>query len=318
VAVEEGWTRRYPHVQLDRGAIERLLDCAVLDAEVLGGGLRNTNYRVRLDRQPFQAVLRLYTADPVACMREVALMRLVAERVPVPGVLRTDAKADPPWALFEWIAGIRFDQMLVRAAPAEVEQACRSAGAVLATIHSFSLPGPGFLGPNLEIVDPMGYPWLTGVTKFFEQDRARHLVGAALADDVVRLVERQKWRLADVWSQSRLVHADYKPWNLLVRRSASGWAISAALDWEFSLAGPPLCDFGIFLRYSARMPPEYVAGFLEGYGAAGGRVPPDVRNLARLIDLVALWTFLERASDDLAIVRDVRPLLVETVQAFSN
>jgi hypothetical protein len=50
------------------------------------------------------------------------------------------------------------------------------------------------------------------------------------------------------------------------------------------------------MRYSARLPPEYVVGFLDGYRAAGGSVPPDSRNLARLIDLVSLWTFLERAA----------------------
>ena len=98
--------------------------------------------------------------------------------------------------------------------------------------------------------------------------------------------------------------------------AVSGWAISAALDWEFTFAGPPLCDFGIFLRYSEHMPYEYVAGFLKGYRTAGGNVPFDARNLARLIDLVSLWTFLERASDDPAIVRDVKRLLDDTVEAF--
>jgi hypothetical protein len=42
------------------------------------------------------------------------------------------------------------------------------------------------------------------------------------------------------------------------------------------------------------------------------------RNLARLIDLVCLWTFLERAPVDPAIVRDVTPLLVATVDAFAQ
>jgi aminoglycoside phosphotransferase (APT) family kinase protein len=121
-----------------------------------------------------------------------------------------------------------------------------------------------------------------------------------------------------VWSQSSLVHADYKPWNLLVRRGASGWAISAALDWEFSFAGPPLCDFGIFLRYSERMPAQYQTGLLEGYRAAGGSLPADARDLARLIDLVSLWTFLERVPDDPAILHDVTLLLAATVEAFSR
>jgi hypothetical protein len=37
-----------------------------------------------------------------------------------------------------------------------------------------------------------------------------------------------------------------------------------------------------------------------------------------LIDLVCLWTFLERATDDPAIVQDVQPLLVDTVAAFAS
>jgi aminoglycoside phosphotransferase (APT) family kinase protein len=132
VAVEEGWQRRHPHVQLDREAMRRLVGVAVLEATVLRGGLRNTNY----------------TAEAAACAREVALMRLVGERVPVPRVLSADPTADPPWALFEWLAGDRFDQMLVQATPDEVEQACRSAGEVPAAIPGFTFAGPGRARPG--------------------------------------------------------------------------------------------------------------------------------------------------------------------------
>ena len=159
---------------------------------------------------------------------------------------------------------------------------------------------------------------MTGVEGFFGGERGRQLVGAELAQAVVRLVQRDAWRLASVWAESRLVHADYKPWNLLVRNGASGWAINAALDWEFTFAGPPLCDFGIFLRYSERMPAQYQAGFFAGYRAAGGSIRADARNLARLIDLVLLWTFLERPSLNPAILRDVKPLLMATVHAFAH
>ena len=317
MAVERGWQRRYPHAELDPASAGDLLGAAVLELELLSGGLRNTNYRVRLEGPAPPMVLRLYTADAAACAREVALLQRVADRVPVPTVARAEPGANPPWALMEWLDGIRFDEMLVSATPAEVRQACFSAGSVLAAIHSVTFPGPGFLGPDLKIAEPMGYPWLSGVTEFFGQERTRTLVGAELAAAVVQLVDRESWRLADVWGQSHLVHADYKPWNLLVRPMPDGWRISAVLDWEFSLSAPPLCDFGIFLRYSARMPAEYVSGLIDGYRAAGGSVPQDVRNLARLIDLVSLWTFLERAGTDAAIVRDIQPVLEETVQAFS-
>ena len=40
MAVEEGWQRRHPHVQLDREEMRSLLGVAVLDSEVLSGGLR--------------------------------------------------------------------------------------------------------------------------------------------------------------------------------------------------------------------------------------------------------------------------------------
>ena len=317
MAVEQGWRRRYPHVELDRNSAEKLLGCRVLDLELLGGGLRNTNYRVQLERESRFAVLRLYTADASACAREVHLLELVAQRVPVPAVIAARLEASPPWLLLEWMEGMRFDHMLVSATPAEVQEACFSAGQVLAAIHRFSFDGPGFLGPNLEIAEPMGYSWLIGVREFFDGDRAQQLVGAELSADLVQLVDREGWRLADYWPQSNLVHADYKPWNLLIKRDAGRWSISAALDWEFSFSGPPLCDFGIFLRYDAQMPPDYVSGLLEGYRAAGGSLSPDVHNLARLIDLVSLWTFLNRDDVDSIMVRDIRPLLVETLRAFS-
>ena len=209
--------------------------------------------------------------------------------------------------------------MLAGASTQEVESSCRSAGEVLAAIHSFTFAQPGFLGASLEIAEPMGFPWLTGVAEFFARDATRQLVGSELADNVVRLVERESWQLADVWTQARLVHADYKPWNLLVQARAPGdWRVSAALDWEFSLSGPPLCDLGIFLRYADRMPSQYVSGFLAGYSAAGGTLPDNVRDLAGLIDLVSLWTFLERAGDDSAVLNDVKPVLAATVDAFSR
>src|SRR5919201_5366110 len=120
--------------------------------------------------------------------------------------------------------------MLTQASAAEVEQACRSAGGVLAAIHAFRFAGPGFLGPQLDIREPLGYSWLTGVRAFFASDAAGQQIGAGLARQVAALAEREAWRLAAVWDQASLVHADYKPWNLLVRRAGSGWVISAALD----------------------------------------------------------------------------------------
>ena len=317
MTVEERWQRRFPHRPLDVDGIQQLVGSEVLKAELLTGGLRNTNYKVQLAGPGEPLVLRLYTADAAACAREVALVQLVHERVPVPAVVRAEPAADPPWTLFEWIDGVRFDHMLLSASAEEVEHSCRSAGAMLAAIHSFTFSGPGMLGPRLEIAEPMGFPWLTGVRDFFASGHARRLVGDDLANDVVQLVNREAWRLDGIWSQAHLIHCDYKPWNLLVHRDASGWCISGVLDWEFSISGPPLYDVSIFLRYRDRLPPEYTHGLLSGYRDAGGNLPEDAARLSRLIDLVSLSTFLERASDDQTIVNDVTPVLAAAVSTFS-
>jgi hypothetical protein len=66
MAVEEGWRGAFPQVQLDRKAIQSLLGASVLEAEVLSGGLRNTNYRLQLAGERRPVVLRLYTADATA------------------------------------------------------------------------------------------------------------------------------------------------------------------------------------------------------------------------------------------------------------
>jgi len=128
---------------------------------------------------------------------------MVAGHVPVPAVLDSKVAASPPWILAEWLDGVRFDQMLSSASPADMTEACFSAGEVLAAVHSFSFSGPGGLGPNLEIAERMGYPWLTGVREFFLQQRGRELVGEDIAAGVVELVDREGSRLAEAWSQSQ-------------------------------------------------------------------------------------------------------------------
>jgi hypothetical protein len=73
------------------------------------------------------------------------------------------------------------------------------------------------------------------------------------------------------------VHANYRPWNLLVQSGAACSAIGAAVDGEFTLAGPALCDLVVFVCCNERMPAEYTTGFLAGYGAASGSAPLDTR-----------------------------------------
>lgn len=307
-AVEEGWQRGFPLLELDTEAIAALIGQPVLKAEVLTGGRRNTNYRLELTSGP--VVLRFYTAEAAACQRDVLLLQLVRDTVPVPRLLQSQPAADPPWAVFEFVEGTRFDHL----PPEELPEAAFDAGQVLARIHDFAFPHGGFFGPDLQVQGGSLGPGLVPMLEeWLLRGRAGQRLGPDLTSRLVTLLRTEGSRLAPELKEARLQHADYKSWNLLVRDGR----IVAVLDWEFAFAGPRLNDIGIFLRYSERQPPAFEDGFVRGYLAAGGQLPPDWRRLARLQDLISLCWFLEQPVEDPVKIRDVTPLIERTIELFT-
>ena len=320
MAVEQGWRRRFPFVALEPSEIETLIQpfaarARVVEAMPLSGGLRNTNYRLRLSSLREPVVLRLFSADPSACRREEALERLVRERVPVPRVLHSEPDAGPPWNILTWIDAERYDQVLRGATQDEIGAISRAAGRVLAAIHAYTFPTTGFLGPDLSVGALDGYSgdWSDILTGWLLHGRSGTRLGPDLTERLLGVIADNADRMRSGANQAHLLHADYKPWNLLVR----GPALAAVLDWEFAFSGSPLNDVGIYLRHSASLPPAYLDGFVLGYLEAGGELPDDWRRLARLTDLISLCYFLERPEDDPAVVRDVRPLIEVTLRDFA-
>src|SRR5260370_21547840 len=160
MAVETGWRRRFPCVELSQSEIERLLapyfpSVQVHEVAWLDGGLRNTNYRLQLSSYAEPVVLRLFSSQDElaagACGREAALLHLVESRVPVARVLHSAPEADPPWNLVTWVDSIRCDLFLKAASTDQVESTSRSAGRALAAIHAFEFPRPGWFGADLSI-----------------------------------------------------------------------------------------------------------------------------------------------------------------------
>jgi aminoglycoside phosphotransferase (APT) family kinase protein len=321
LAVAQGWRRRFAFIDLEPSQIETLIEpfaagARVLEAVPLSGGLRNTNYRLRLSSRPEPVVLRLFSADSSACPREAALERLVAGRVPVPEVLHSEPAADPPWNIVTWVQGERFDQVLRTADDELVRALSRDAGRVLARIHAFTFPTAGFLGPDLSVGAFDGYSgdWSHMLTDWLLHGHSGTRLGPRLTERLLRFIADNAPRVKAVGTQAHLLHSDYKPWNLLVR----GSEVAAVLDWEFAFSGWPLNDVGIYLRHSASLPPAYLDGFVGGYVDAGGELPADWQRLARLIDLISLCYFLERPEDDPAVVRDVKPLIETTLSDFAS
>ncbi len=312
--MERGWERRYSFAELSTGQLERLVGLALPGAVVaaarpLTGGLRNTNYRIELVDGPV-VVLRLYLADAAACAREAALLAAMAGRVPVPRVFYSDPAAEPPWALTEWLDGSPMHEVLDDVDAATAIELASTCGSALAAIHELRFPEPGFLGPNMSVVQPMS-AWAAVVLEALAGDVAARL-GPELAAAVRKAVASNANRVEAVWSEAVLVHADYKPWNLLVGRAAAKavrsspgpWRLTGILDWEFACAGCKLIDFATFLRDDYNRPAGFTDAFASAYLGAGGTLPDDWRRLTRLVDILNLVQMLRSggriASDDLA------------------
>ena len=343
-AMERSWGRRHVFVELPRAELVRLVGralpgAAVVDARPLTAGLRNTNYRLELAGGA-AAVLRLYVADPEACSREASVLATMAGRVPAPRVLYYDATSDPPFALLEWLDGLPLHEVLDGAEPGAALELAAVCGTALARIHSRHFAAPGFLGPEMRVVRRMP-AWAAALLETLAGPVEERL-GLELAARVRETVESNAGRVEAVWSDAVLVHADYKPWNLLVRAEAPGsaapgpapnggpelkpaaprasgaasanevavWHLTGVLDWEFACAGCRLIDFATFLRDEEARPAGYGDAFASAYLAAGGTLPNDWRRLARLVDLLNLVQLLQ--SGDPQTTEDLRRLVART------
>jgi len=326
-----GWERRHEPVRLDLDAVSEMIAPVfaprrAVVAQLLGGGLANTNYKLRLSgvREPF--VLRLYTRDPAACEKEAALYARVRERVPVPHVFFADTEGrrfGHPYAITTWIEGEPLAVVLGRGAAAGAESVGHAAGATLAAIHAFTFPKAGFFGPGLTIAED----WPAGDASFLGYLEPRLLTGLAgqrLGDDLARRLwdfAREHVPLLQATGDDRaLVHGDYKAQNLLMARDGEGgaWAVSGVLDWEFAFVGTPLFDVAILLRHDHELDPAFARGFARAYVEAGGALPPEWRRLARLLDLINLCGFLDLPGEREHLTRDATRLIVETMERWPD
>jgi len=316
------WIRAEPRHSLPTEILQRIADAAVgghrvLSAEPLGDGLRNSNFKLRLDSLSAPLVLRIYEHDASLCQKEVDLWRLVGGAVPVPEVIHSEPRGWddlPPFALLGWIDGISFRD-LKRAGDTEaIAQAARAAGETLAAVGQFTFAKPGWIGPGPAVTAPLlegGNAMPRFVDLCLETDVLRRRMPADLPERTHALM----WSLAEplqaLERETSLVHGDFNRRNLLVARAGGRCRVAAVLDWEFAVCGSPLADVGSFLAYERMARPIAEPHFTAGFAEAGGRLPDDWRRLARVCGLAGLCESLSREQLPAAFV----PELVELVRA---
>lgn len=273
---------------------------------VLPGGLVNANLRVETPAGVF--VLRVYRLDPAACGKEAALLRRMAGTVPVPRLRHAEPDGPAPYLVMDWVPGERLVDVLPEVR--DVGPLMERLGALLARVHDRRFDRCGFLDAALAVRTP-----------FDSADAAwRGFLEGALCGDAGRLLGAARPALERVLAGERigrdppvLLHADFKPTNVLVRRDP--WRIAAILDWEFAWSGPACFDLGQLLRHAHRYAPDYEAGAWSGYASVRA-LPSDAARQARLLDLMNLVGFLDDGASRPRMARDVRRLLDRSLDAL--
>ncbi|WP_167587847.1 phosphotransferase family protein [Kineococcus rubinsiae] len=270
----------------------------VAHVEVMTGGYSRETLAVTAD-DGRRCVLRRFTGTNT-CAVEVALLRRVEGLVPVAPVVAADPDgtlSGSPALLSELVPGRDLGAALPTLDPAAAEACGRDVGAALARLGSVELGRPGFLtGPDL-VPGPPGVDPTSSLDVFVDRclagsAPAREALGPAGVDGLRRLAGRLTPELGVLAGARRLVHGDLNPKNLLVAEEDGRWRLAAVLDWEFAFSSSPLFDVGNLLRRPRA--PGFEAGFLAGFSAGGGDLPPGWRRLSTGLDLFSIADLLTR------------------------
>jgi fructokinase len=327
--MQEGWERSSESVDLSLATLSEMVapvfaPRTVVKAEALFGGLANTNYKVTISGLREAFVVRVYTRDPSACAREVDIFVRVRGVVPIPALLLVDtegARVGSPYTLATYVEGAPMTQILASGDAEQIGQAGYAAGWTLALLGRFTFPEPGEFGPELVIEKsrPGGaQAFLAYLEPRLAAGRARERLGEELADRVWAFAREHAPPLDAMADEAKLLHADYKATNLLLREDAGQLAMAAVLDWEFACAGAQIFDMGILLRHDRELDPAFTREVARGFTEAGGALPDGWRRMARLADFVNLVTFLEAPDDRSALFEDVTRLLVQTLDHWEE
>jgi aminoglycoside phosphotransferase (APT) family kinase protein len=287
------------------------VDWESLGLEPLEGGFSGETFHAPGLDDP--TVVRIYRRDPGRAPIDAALLRLVADILPVPEVLEVRlATAEAPGVLVtrKIVRGRPLDALLddPDAAP-DWDRLGRSLGRALATLAGVPfLRFGGFADADLH-VEPGSMP--TDLREWAERFRDTGRLSTWSTADWEGLLALVDAADETLWSDGELprpvlAHSDFNAKNLLV--DPDTWELTGVLDWEFAHAGSCYADIGNLTRFERE--PAFLAALretVEHYAPSGPEAPVW---RGRAVDLWALVELAGRAASN-TVVRLAERLLLE-------
>ena len=260
----------------------------VIESKNLTGGFANTNTLIRLASGK-KLVMRFPQSGSARFQLECAFLRNYADKLPVPKLLAANQKV----ALLDFVEGTllsEFDQTDHHS----WRQAIESVGSALAKVHQVEFRSAGFFDFDFNVAELFENGVGAGISSYIEKNLQNETLmaprmGPDLFHEAVRLLPFIKQELAQV-EGSVLVHSDFNPKNILVKKISQNWQLAAILDWEFAYSGSGLADLGNFFRFAEDYPGGTETAFFTGYGAPVAQW----KLRSTLMDMAAMYSFLAK------------------------
>jgi aminoglycoside phosphotransferase (APT) family kinase protein len=295
----------------------------IAKVELLSGGLINTNLKVSFSSGEAAVVLRLHQKGPATCLKEIEVLRLIRQTVPVPEVFYVDPQGidgSGAFSILQFVEGLSFQQLKLTGDLAAIHQAASSVGRTLAAIGDYQFAKPGRLfaatANQLDVGDPYtksSDPIPEILDSFLDSTEVQQRLSAPLVKRLHNLVRAWAPSLPDITEVSQLVHSDFGNRNILVNEVNGCWKVVAVLDWEFAFSGSALVDVGNFLRYEKTHEPLREPYFSQSFVEHGGKLPAGWRQIIRILDLTALVECLGHDYLPDAVALEILGLIQRTV-----
>lgn len=273
--MDTSWERSIPFLEMDGEQAEAILrqwrdDLRVLSVQPIRVGCRNSNHHAQTNQGDY--LLRLTPEGSRLHRNEWAAYRALRDRVRMPALHAMIPVAARHALVYEYIPSVSLESLETPEYPADIlDQAARLAAA----IHS-SPPVPGLAEAHYP-------PYETWYRLFIEDPHAKARLGEARAARILGLVKRKARELRAIDAFHGLIHADFRPANMLLDTQG----LVHVVDWEYVGQGHLLGDIGQFFRYRNRFSPTDMARFERVYNAHAERpLPTDWQSLSMLRDLV--------------------------------
>jgi aminoglycoside phosphotransferase (APT) family kinase protein len=272
----------------------------ILDCVLLKGGVFNTSYLVKTNRDRNGMVLRvapvnrhlLYDFEKSMMSAEPLFYQLLqAKGIPTSEVMHYDNTyevIDREYIIFKYIRSVPMNDRRVpeKARPSLYQRL----GAIIRRLHDIQDEKFGWKRPTGEL--RMYDTWGAFLQRFAQEIADRSAAYALFRADVLtRFIDVFSHRGFDQIKPARMVHADLWEGNVLVCEEAGDWRIAALIDVDKALFGDPDLEFAY--------PTVLNDDFLQGYGPRASHSPETMlrRNAYRVL-VSFMYTYIWYAQFD--------------------